>query len=54
MWQKIKCWLGFHEWRLDCDLWGKEFRCKLIGYRECQNWCSEYKEKCRHCGKVKR
>lgn len=48
MWQKIKCWLGWHEWEIidtkeiQTDTWGKYW----IEYRLCYI--------CKHCGKVKR
>ena len=50
MWQKIKCWLGWHEWVLDCAKY-----CMVVWKYEvnCQN-CQARKEVCKHCGKVKR
>ena len=46
MWQKIKCWLGLHEWE-DCASVIPTTSDWLIIYK----WHSK---KCKHCGKVKR
>ena len=48
MWQKIKCWLGFHEWL---------YTCKLINCVEGKFHCESCKHSymvCDHCRKVKR
>lgn len=57
MWQKIKCWLGWHKW-IDKDKnvvgWctAKTLKCSV--YVGC-SWCPYYhRNKCKHCGKVKR
>lgn len=33
MWQKIKCWLGFHEWTRQLDMYNLDYtyRCKHCG-----------------------
>lgn len=50
MWQKIKCWLGWHEWASWC----------CISYNGDTNYCDQACNKCpneakycKHCGKVK-
>jgi hypothetical protein len=53
MWQKIKCWLGWHE-LIDCC----DYCCDIIKDADCGK-CSYFlfREKikvCKHCGKVKK
>ena len=50
MWQKIKCWLGWHEWKPCND----NVPCSYYAhYKNCGN-CNFCKQVCKHCGKVKR
>ena len=59
MWQKIKCWLGWHEFEPmgdlcdDCQRKAREeggnLWCFLTGVP-----CIKDAFKCKHCGKVKR
>lgn len=56
MWQKIKCWLGLHEFEPMCDYCQRESRknghatwCSVTGVR-----CNGHKFRCKHCGKVKK
>lgn len=57
MWQKIKCWLGWHEW-IDKDKnvvgWctAKTLKCSV--YVGCSHCPYYHRNKCKHCGKVKR
>ena len=43
MWQKIKCWLGWHEWTLVHET----VETKRLGYQQI------FWYECKHCGKVK-
>lgn len=62
MWQKIKCWLGYHEYRPIKDI--DEFYNKICRTCEFFNgdcrvfWCFKNNENnkniCKYCGKVKR
>lgn len=49
MWQKIKCWLGWHKWIFVC------LECKKA---KCKGCIFSKKEKsrlyCKHCGEVKK
>ena len=54
MWQKIKCWLGWHEWEklpsnydvtTDWECW------KTIDF---DDYNADKLFKCKHCGKVKK
>ena len=47
MWQKIKCWLGLHEWEIKKFTYYQKNAFK----HHKQN---EYKIVCKHCGKEKR
>lgn len=55
MWQKIKCWLGCHEWETCCTFYINELACKWFkrDNRTCRT-CQYHDEICKHCGKVKR
>ena len=49
MWQKIKCWLGWHEWHnacLICANKGTKY-CRKCGYENSETFC-------KHCWKVNR
>ena len=50
MWQKIKCWLGWHKWVFDCVQY-----CNIVWkYRvNCQE-CPVRMVVCKHCGKMKK
>lgn len=48
MWQKIKCWLGLHDWWYDCtrrSCTEHKFHCES---------CEKGKMVCKHCGKIKK
>lgn len=49
MWQKIKCWLGWHKWTFVC------LECKKA---KCKDCIFSKKERsrlyCKQCGKVKK
>ena len=56
MWQKIKCWLGWHEWEKVPYTCTEEKRCAWFedsGPIVC-SWCNYNLKKCKHCGKVKK
>ena len=50
MWQKIKCWLGWHEW-VESHLCFciENYDCKGIRCKDC-----DYGKWCKHCRKEKK
>lgn len=54
MWQKIKCWLGWHEWKDCCE----DGHCVLSKgvCDDCYNCPYGHGQNiiCKHCGKVKK
>lgn len=44
MWQKIKCWLGWHDWVLTHET----VETRRLGYQQI------FWYECKHCGKVKK
>ena len=56
MWQKIKCWLGFHTWfsyPYTCRLKAKCWLYAAENHILCKK-CEFNRMSCVHCGKVKR
>ena len=56
MWQKIKCWLGFHIWTYRCNFFKDEKDCNWFRRDnfECDPKCIHLTCHCKYCGKVKR
>lgn len=52
MWQKIKCWIGWHEWVKDCFC--GEWYMEVCHTKNRCRYCDYTRKKCKHCGKVKR
>lgn len=49
--QKIKCWLGWHEWEESCPIDYCQIHIRYdVDCRKCDFW----KIVCKHCGKVKK
>lgn len=58
MWQKIKCWLGWHEYKIKCNVYCEHpaEKCPYKDKQTCTN-CSFYKvytKECKHCRKIKK
>lgn len=58
MWQKIKCWFGWHNFEINClqgyDLWeGGCIRSAMDCDAPLNKPCEHMIKVCKHCGKVK-
>lgn len=53
MWQKIKCWLGWHDWERGCTILTINNRYCLQEGHNCKI-CRYSFLTCKHCGKAKR
>ena len=52
MWQKIKCWLGFHTWTYSCNFFKHEKDCNWYSKKLlCETNCIHLTHHCKYCGR---